>query len=137
MLIKSNNVFKYRQLLSGSESVKAVQALEGLPKVVGRARTYSESGSALARNNERDEDEAGRTDGFRWLVESKNRNLLRAMQLPDWDVWRFSSYVGLHPQERLFVGSNEAVNSHYQKVQSLREPKSSWSNLLRRSYSHD
>ena len=129
-LIKANRPLKYRQLLWGGQSLQAVMALERLPKAIGRSETYSKSGSAVSRNKNRDEDEGEFTNGSRWAVEGKNRNLLRAMNLPEWDVWRFSSYVGLLPKDRLFLGRKDSIENHYDKVRAQREQSSRWTNFF-------
>ncbi len=42
------------------------------PKIIGRSKSYTENGSAIARSSDRDLDEyTGRHNGFRWMVEAE------------------------------------------------------------------
>jgi hypothetical protein len=112
---------RYPQLLPGYGSGK-VQKIEYFPKLIGRAKTYTENGGAVSKNKTRDGDEEkGKKDlNHRWFVQGANVDLLRAAGLPPWSVWRFSDYVGLTPQERLGLNTRQEVRQHYLRVEEAR-----------------
>ena len=100
----------------------SVESLENFPKIIGRSKSYTENGSAIARSSDRDLDEyTGRHNGFRWMVEAENRRLLRALNLPEWDVWRYGTFTGLSPFERVRVNTTEELEAHYRSVHQKRE----------------
>ncbi len=73
--------------------------------------------------NNRDTDASSSWEkSSRWYIERSARELLRATGLPEWDVWRYSQFVGLTPKERLGLDSQQQVEEHYQSVQKAREP---------------
>jgi hypothetical protein len=121
-LMASHNKKVYPQLL-GSDFDDAVGQIEKLPKLIYRSSSHTENGGAVSRRDTNNSD----TDttlhwgsNSRWVVEQKSRALLRATGLPEWDVWRYSQFVGLTPLERLGLSTKEQVNEHYQKVGNLR-----------------
>ena len=115
---------KYPQLLPESKDV--VNELERLPKLTGRAGSYTDSGGAITRQGYRDINDKDTQEVVplrrglalhRWEVENQKRQLLQSIGLPRWDVWRYSTdYVGLTAKERLAVSTNEQVEQHYEMV---------------------
>ncbi len=126
LLMSSSDPQKYEQILVGGNSRERTLALEKLVKLTSRSRTYSEHGGAVLQDVQDDHDTpvARKNTTFsgvnRWTAEAQNRDVLRAAGLPSWDVWRYSSYVGLTPQERLGLNSRSEVETHYRSIAALR-----------------
>src|ERR1019366_3962677 len=59
-------------------------------------------------------------EASRWYIERRSRELLRATGLPQWDVWRYSQFVGLTPMERLGLSTKDQVSQHYKSVLDAR-----------------
>ena len=122
-LFSSSDKKRYEQLVPNKLASSSVSMLEGFPKMIGRSNTYTESGSAVARfaNRDRDEKFRGSQTGFRWMVEAENRRLLKALNLPEWDVWRYGTFTGLSPLERIRANTSEDLEAHYRSVQQQRD----------------
>jgi hypothetical protein len=124
LLMSKSDISKYDQILDFKDHSDRVDKIEGLVKFINRSKTYTSKGSALLAKDENDEDVAlrhNRTDGMnRWIAQGLIRDTLRRSGLPQWDVWRYSQFVGLTPEERLGVNSREEVNKHYELVQQKR-----------------
>ena len=124
LLMSSNG--KYGQILVGVRSHERTDDLEELVKLTSRSRTYTEHGGAVLQDAQDDYDApvTQKHTKFigvnRWTAESQIRGVLRAAGLPSWDVWRYSSYVGLTPQERLGLNSRAEVEAHYRNIEALR-----------------
>ena len=118
---------RYPQLLSGSQ-VSKVQKIEYFPKLVGRARTYTDNGGAVSKSKDRDGDEqkSGKDMNHRWLVQGANIDMLRASGLSEWKIWRYSEYVGLTARERLGFDTEGQVAKHYAAVESARLRLPAW-----------
>ncbi len=113
----------YPQLLKSVDHSGMVGALEYFPKLIGRSQSYTNKGGAISKNDERDGDEAGRKlpdRHQRWLVQGSNQDMLNALHLPPWYVWRFSEYSGLTPKERLGLTTDSELAAHYQAVSEAR-----------------
>ena len=87
----------YPQLMP--RGLNFAEDLEILPKLTGRCRGYSPSGAALCqlRNAEDPQD---------FVKSSMNAvpyhaELLRRVGLPDWYVWRYKTFTGVSPVERI------------------------------------
>ena len=113
---------RYPQLLS-SGMASNVSKIEYFPKLVGRARTYTENGGAVSKSKDRDYDEQAEQKDVthRWHVQRANTDLLKASGLSDWSVWRYSDFVGLTPKERLGFDTNAEVDEHYKNIEQLRK----------------
>ena len=59
-----------------------------------------------------------------------DRDMLRAMKLSPWEVWRYSEYVGLTPKERLAISSDAELQKHYEAVAPRGQRESA---MIRRS----
>ena len=124
LLMSKSDTSQYDQILDFKDHSDRVGEIEGQVKLINRSKTYTPKGSALLPEDENDEDvasEHNRTDGMnRWIAQGLIRDTLRRSGLPQWDVWRYSQFVGLTPEERLGVNSREEVNKHYELVQQKR-----------------
>ena len=116
----------YPQLLAEPDG--AATGLESYPKMIGRSRSYTSKGGAISRHQDRDECEGfqfSTVENFqghqRWVVETQIGQLLRSMNVTDWERWRFKNYLGLTPSERLFLNSSDEVQKHYNTVAAQRE----------------
>jgi hypothetical protein len=115
----------YPQLLI--DNPNSVSKIETLPKLVGRSSTYTEHGGAVTNQELRDEADNEEIDDLahannirRWNVEHVNQELLKALGLPEWDVWRYAEYVGLTPKERLLLNTDAELQQHYANVSQMR-----------------
>ncbi|HEY9868396.1 MAG TPA: RHS repeat domain-containing protein [Candidatus Obscuribacterales bacterium] len=108
---------KYPQLWNVDHK-QVVATIERIPKVPGRSASYTQRDIAVCRSAKRDVDEALKTQ--RETLEY-TEDLLRAMGLPAWYVWRYRTYVGLTPQERLGLSSQADIERHYGQIKASRE----------------
>ncbi|MBN8661138.1 MAG: hypothetical protein J0M35_12295 [Candidatus Obscuribacter phosphatis] len=113
-----------RLLADPREHRRRVQDLEDLPKLIFRTNRHTENGGAVARRD------ASSRDGdvshivvnrSRWWAEYNARSLLKAAGMPEWTAWRYSTFVGLTPQERLGLSNEQAVQRHYESVLTARQ----------------
>ena len=139
LLMSSNNPRKYAQILVGDTSRGRTEEFERLVKLTGRSKTYNKHGSALVQDVQEDYDTpiARKDTRFgevnRWSAEAQIRSVLRGAGLPPWDVWRYSSYVGLTPQERLGLHSRAEVEGPLPKYRSYAWRELAGSKQLERS----
>ena len=77
-----NSETHYRQLLPFSSSEK-VNAIENIPKMIGRSASYTEAGNAVSRQSYRDDGDQARDftsrNSYRWSVEKETEQLLSAL----------------------------------------------------------
>jgi len=123
-LMHSNRPKVYPTLLTVADSESRIDDIETLPKLIYRTSAHTKNGGAVSRmtGDNRDTDASNSWEkSSRWYIERSARELLRATGLPEWDVWRYSQFVGLTPRERLGLDTQEQVEQHYQSVQKARE----------------
>ena len=123
-LLSSSSPTRYPNLLSTVDHREQVNRIEQLPKLIYRSSAHTAAGGAVSRRHPGNADnDTGKTlrETSRWYAERRARELLRASGLPDWDVWRYSQFVGLTPAERLGVNTKPAVEAHYQEVAKARQ----------------
>ena len=100
--------------------------IEDLPKLIGRARTYTNNGGAVSSDGERESHDvlsnhASVKGPTRWQVEASNRRLLKELGLDDWHVWRYGQFLGLTAKDRLGLSDDAEVQLHYQQIAEQRK----------------
>ncbi len=123
-LMSSNRPDLYPALLSTSDHHTQVGKIENLPKLIYRTQAHNKNGSAISRksaNNLDGDNSYPWLETTRWNAERRARELLSAAGLPQWDVWRYSQFVGLSAKERLGVQTQEDVEQIYKSVRERRE----------------
>jgi len=114
---------RYTRLLDDDHSLK-VSMIEGLPKLIYRTVRHNDNGNAVSRRKSiaSDSDTASSPEqNLRWWAEASARRLLSHADMPDWTTWRYSTFVGLTPAERLGVSTPEEVAKHYESVLEARK----------------
>ena len=113
---------RFPRLLSSSDHRSAVERIENFPKLIFRTSAHTENGGAVSKRNEGHDVDSKFSfhENSRWFAERRARQLLTATGLPSWDVWRYSTFVGLTPMERLGLSDKTALDSHYQRIAALR-----------------
>ena len=121
--LMSSEVHRYPGLLQASDARARVGEIEALPKPISRTKSHTEKGGAISRRSgDSDVDTQHTAEGKnRWYVERRSRELLRATGLPEWDVWRYSTFYGLTPKERLGLSTKEEVDNHFKMVLEQRK----------------
>ncbi|MBX9950291.1 MAG: hypothetical protein K2Y39_14070 [Candidatus Obscuribacterales bacterium] len=113
----------YPRLLKSNLHSQKVSELEILPKLIYRTHRHNEDGNAISRrkalNNDGDVQHYPGAK-FRFRAESTARSILRGADMPEWTTWRYSTFVGLTPKERLGLSSSEEVQKHYESVLQAR-----------------
>ncbi|MBI4532428.1 MAG: hypothetical protein HY711_00660 [Candidatus Melainabacteria bacterium] len=108
---------KYPQLYGGVSHADIVAQIERFPKLPGRCSSYSSIGTAICRKGNRDSDESSVSQ---WEAIRKSQELLAALDLPPWYVWRYRTFLGGSPLERLGLSSSQDISQHYEWVKRLR-----------------
>lgn len=122
-LLASSNP-AYPALLKTQENNVRVDQIEQTPKLIVRGSAHNKNGGVIARkrHSENDVDSTFHDSekNSRWSKERNAREILRAAGLDEWDAWRYSSWVGLTPKDRLGLRTDAQVQQHYQDVARAR-----------------
>ncbi len=127
----STRLSGYQRILQDPDHHSRIAELENLVKYIRRSQTYTPKGGAKTlKGYDGDNGQvAGKFNDFerknRWDAQAEIRDVLRASGLSRWDTWRYSSFVGLTPEERLGLGSRKEVLEHYRVVDEQRRSEAS------------
>ena len=126
LLLSKNHDVQYDQILIQPDHKKRTTQIETLVKYTNRSKTYTAQGGAkLFKGFDQDDGAVARKytqfDGVnRWEAQADVRDLFRAAGLSPWETWRYSSFVGLTPEERIGLNSRAEVLDHYRAVEEKR-----------------
>jgi hypothetical protein len=126
-LMSRGTSIEYPQLLQIPDHHQRTSQLESLVKFTPRSTSYTKNGGVItAGETDADSDtpvikkSAREGPNNRWFAELDMRRMLREAGMAEWDAWRYSSYVGLTPAERLGLDGQAEIAAHYQAVEAQR-----------------
>ncbi len=97
----------------------AANDVELFPKLTGRSLGFKPDGTAIAPDTSLDAQDFHDANHRQEAVQY-NSQLLRDLGLSDWWVWRYQTFTGIAPSERIGITDGQKLAQEYSRIKDLR-----------------